>query len=147
MTVAVAVFKDNDAVAQAQVEFHAALGVGVVLGNPEPAPRIPSQTDGILDVGLGGKKCSLKPRRQLDRRRRRCGGQGRRAEVHRCARVGRSREGRPRRCIGRVNAAEKIESNESNKPGAHGDEMDSNNKAPPEESGKRSPPCYSWARP
>ena len=74
MPVALAVFKDDDAVAQAQVELHPALGVSVVLGDPEPPVRIPRETDGVLDVGLGGKERGLETRRELDRGGRGSGG-------------------------------------------------------------------------
>ena len=74
MPVAVAIFKDDDAVAEAQVELHPALGVGVVLRDPEPPARIPRETDGVLDVGLGGKERGLEPRRELDRGGRGSGG-------------------------------------------------------------------------
>ena len=68
--------------------------------------------------------------------------------MHRRTRVGRSREGGTRLRIGRVADEGETQSHDKEKQGAHGGvELYSNNKAPPEESGKRSLPCYSWARP
>ena len=53
--VAILVFKDEDAIAQVEVELLCPLGVGVVLGDPQPPARIPRHGDGILHVGFGGE--------------------------------------------------------------------------------------------
>ncbi len=53
--VAVGVFEDQDAVAEPEVELLGLLGVGVVLGDPEPPAAVPGHGDRVLDVGLGGE--------------------------------------------------------------------------------------------
>ena len=66
MAIIVLVFKDQDAVAEMEVKFFAALGVGVILCNPQPPARVPSHADGVLHVRLGGKDGGLETRWKLD---------------------------------------------------------------------------------
>ena len=49
---AILVFKDENAIAQVQVELLRALGVGVVLGDPQTSARVPRHRDGVLHVGF-----------------------------------------------------------------------------------------------
>jgi hypothetical protein len=55
MTVTVFVFEDEDAVAQVEVEPLAALGVRVILGDPQAPARVPRHPDGVLHVRLSGE--------------------------------------------------------------------------------------------
>ena len=55
LAVAIGVFKDQDAVALGEVEPLGPLGVRVVLGDPEPAARVPGHRDRVSNVGLGGE--------------------------------------------------------------------------------------------
>ena len=54
--VAVGVLEDQDAIAQVGVEVDRGLGVGVVLGDPEPAAGVGGHRDRLADLGLGGEE-------------------------------------------------------------------------------------------
>ncbi len=74
---AVRVVEDHDAVAE---RVHEAVAVHrVVLCDPQPAVRVPSQLDGVLHIGLGREHAGLEPGRQLHRGQRLGGRQRRRA--------------------------------------------------------------------
>ena len=90
--VAVLVFEDEDAVAQAEVELLAALGVGVVLGDPQPPARVPRHRDRVLHVRLGGEDGGFEAGRQPHLRRRL--GSGHRPRLIRLRVVGNGKLGR-----------------------------------------------------
>jgi hypothetical protein len=79
--VAPTVFEDDEAVAEAQIEFQGALGVGVVFRDPQPAAGIPGHGDGILHVGFAGEERGFETGRELERRDGLGGGHGRAREV------------------------------------------------------------------
>ncbi len=58
-SVAIFVMENDDAVAEVEIEALAAVGVGVVLGDPHTALVIPGHRDGVLDVGFGGEDGGL----------------------------------------------------------------------------------------
>ena len=68
IAIAVLVFEDENPVAQLQIESFGSLGVGVILRDPEPAPRVPGHRDGIAHVRLGGKDGGREARRKLQHR-------------------------------------------------------------------------------
>ena len=70
MAVAVFIFEDENAIAQVQIEFLAALRICVVFGDPQPSARVPSHRDWILHVGFGCENRGLEAGRQLHFRRR-----------------------------------------------------------------------------
>ena len=74
LAVAVGVLEDQDPVAIAEVEPGRALGVGVVLGDPEPPPGVPRHGDRVADLGLGGEDRDLEPLRHAEARSRPVGG-------------------------------------------------------------------------
>ena len=57
--VVVAVLEDDDTVAQVQVEAFLAVGVGIVLGDPQAAALVPTKRDGLTDVRLSGEERGL----------------------------------------------------------------------------------------
>ncbi len=61
--VAVGVLEDQDAIAKAEVEPVGRVGIGVVLGDPEPPAPVPGHGDRVLHVGLGGKGRDVEARR------------------------------------------------------------------------------------
>ena len=63
--VMVGVLENRDAVAELQVEAFLAVGVGVVLRDPEATALIPAQCDGLTDVGLGGEERGAEAFRQV----------------------------------------------------------------------------------
>ena len=62
--IAVGVFKNHDAIAQAQIVPDRPFGVGVIFRHPQPPARVPGQRDGILHIRLRGKDGRLATRRQ-----------------------------------------------------------------------------------
>ena len=54
LSVTVGVAEDQHAVPQRKIEPAAGFGVGVILGYPEPTPRIPGHRDWIAHLWLGG---------------------------------------------------------------------------------------------
>ena len=68
--VVVGVFEDDDPVALRQVEVQGPLGIGVILGHPEPAPRIGRERDRLPHVGLRREQRHLEPLRRREARRR-----------------------------------------------------------------------------
>ena len=78
---AVRVVEDDDPVAE---RVHEAVAVHrVVLGDPEPAVRVPGELDGVLDVGLGREDPGLESGRELHLGHRLRGRLGRRARATR----------------------------------------------------------------
>ena len=73
--VGVGVFKNHDAVAQPEVEFLGAVGVGKILGDPEAPAGVPGHRDRISHVGLGGEDIDAKARRRPETSRGGRGGQ------------------------------------------------------------------------
>ncbi len=57
--IVIRVFQNQHAITQAQVKFEIAIGVSVVLGNPQPAARIPGHGNRILDIRFCGKHIHL----------------------------------------------------------------------------------------
>ncbi len=51
--IAVGVLEDQDAVAKAEVELLSLVGIGEVLGDPEPPARVPGHRDRVAHVRLG----------------------------------------------------------------------------------------------
>ena len=68
--VAVLVFKNQDAIAQIEIELPAGLRVSVVLRDPQPPARVPRHRDGILHVRFGGEDSGFEAGRQSHLRRR-----------------------------------------------------------------------------
>ena len=60
--VGVGVLEDQDAIAMAEVEPIRRVGIGVVLGDPEPAPTVPGHGDRVLHVRLGREDRDPEPR-------------------------------------------------------------------------------------
>ena len=75
--VAVGVLEDQDAVAEAEVELLGAVGVGVVLGDPEPPAGVPGHRDRVPHVRLGGEDVDPEPRRDRKPAAASAGGIGR----------------------------------------------------------------------
>ena len=59
LPVVVGVLEDDDPVAEVEVEALLAVGVGVVLGDPETAALVPTHRDRLTDVRLGGEERGL----------------------------------------------------------------------------------------
>ena len=60
LSVVVFVVKNDNAIAQFEIEAPPSLGIGVVFGDPHTAFVIPGHRDGILDFGLGCEDRHLK---------------------------------------------------------------------------------------
>ena len=60
LSVVVFVVKNDNAIAQFEIEALASLGIGVVFGDPHAAFVIPGHCNGILDLGLGCEDGHLK---------------------------------------------------------------------------------------
>ncbi len=69
--VVVVVAQDHNPVMPREVEIDGALGVRLILGDPEPPPGVGRQGDGLGDHGLGGEERGREPFRERQR------GQGR----------------------------------------------------------------------
>ena len=52
----VGVLEDQDPVAQVEVEALLAVGVSIVLGDPQAAAPIPAHRDGLTDIRFSGKE-------------------------------------------------------------------------------------------
>ena len=52
----IGVFEDEDTVSQIRIKLDTALGVGVALGNPEPASGIPSHRNRLIYVRFTRKE-------------------------------------------------------------------------------------------
>jgi hypothetical protein len=61
----VRIFQDDDAVTEVQVETLLAVGVGIVLRDPEAGAFVPAKSDGLTDIWLGGEERGLKARRKV----------------------------------------------------------------------------------
>jgi hypothetical protein len=66
--IVVSIFENNDAIAQVEVEVFGALRVSVILANPQAAAGVGGDVDGLLDVGLGGKRGGVEALRHFDGR-------------------------------------------------------------------------------
>ena len=56
LPVVVGVLEDQDAVAQVEVEALLAVGIGIVLGDPQAAAFVPAHRDGLTNIRFGGKE-------------------------------------------------------------------------------------------
>jgi len=56
----VVVFEDKDTISQVLIETLGFFGVGVILGNPKAAARVPGHRDGVLHIGFGSENRGLK---------------------------------------------------------------------------------------
>jgi hypothetical protein len=65
VAIAVAIFEDQNSVAQLQVIFFRRLGVGVVLRDPKAPATVPRHGDGILHIRFRGEHGGFKPVWQL----------------------------------------------------------------------------------
>ena len=61
--VGVGVLEDQHAIAMTEVEPIGCVGIGVVLGDPEPTAPVPGHRDRVLHVGLGREGRDAEPRR------------------------------------------------------------------------------------
>ena len=59
LPVVVGVLEDDDPVAEVEVETLLAVGVGIVLGDPQTAALVPAHRDRLTDIGLGGEERGL----------------------------------------------------------------------------------------
>ena len=64
-TVVVGVLEDDDAVAELEIETLFAVGVSVVLRDPQTPAFVPAHGDRILDIRLRGEERGLEPGRQV----------------------------------------------------------------------------------
>ena len=63
--VVVGVLKDEDAVAQVQVIAFLAVGVSVVLGDPQATALVPTHCNGLTDIWFSGKERGLEAFREV----------------------------------------------------------------------------------
>ena len=70
VAVVVRILKQHDAVVQVRRETGLLVGVGIILGHPEPAARVEGHRDRLLHLGLGGKQGHLETRRHFEGRHR-----------------------------------------------------------------------------
>ena len=66
LPVVVGVLKDDDPVAQAEVEALLAVGIGVVLGDPQAAAFVPAHRDRLTHVRFGGEERGLEAVREME---------------------------------------------------------------------------------
>ena len=66
LPVAVSIFEDDNPVAELEVEAFLAVGISIVLGDPQAATLVPAKGDGLTDIGLGGKERGGEPLGQVE---------------------------------------------------------------------------------
>ena len=113
--VPVGVFENQDPITQPQIEDLAAVGISVILGDPEAPTRIPGHRDRVSHLRLGGEYIDVKSLGNPETRRGRRRGQGTRRDS---ARIGRVREIAGNR--GPVQHGANHEANGEEEPSVHG---------------------------
>ena len=63
--ISIGIFEDHDAVAVPEVEVHLALGIGVVLSDPQSSTGIKGAGDRLKDLRVGGEERGPETRRHL----------------------------------------------------------------------------------
>ena len=70
LPVVVGVLEDQDAVAQVEVEALFAVGIGIVLGDPQSSAFVPAHRDGLTDIRFGGEERGLEALGEVQLRQR-----------------------------------------------------------------------------
>ena len=65
LPVVVGVLEDDDPVAEVEVEALLAVGVGIVLGDPQAAALVPAHRDRLTDIRFGGEERGLEAFREV----------------------------------------------------------------------------------
>ncbi len=73
LPIRIGVFENQHPIPLLEVETLRPFGVGVILGDPEPAARVPRHGDRVLNVRLGSEDGDVKPVRKAKSRRRLAG--------------------------------------------------------------------------
>ena len=66
LPVVVSIFEDDNPIAELEVEAFLAVGIRIVLGDPQAATLVPAKGDGLTDIGLGGKERGGEPLGQVE---------------------------------------------------------------------------------